>query len=95
MASNNKIRERQKGKTKVKNLSGFRKYEVSLSCGCCTEILFFKDDTSALEAMKNAGLDIDATIIDQANIVHDNIDTFYGITRLTKKELRDRRMEDK
>lgn len=95
MASNNKIRERQKGKTKVKNISGFRKYEASLSCGCCTDILLFKDDESVLCAMREAGLDSCATIVDQAGNTHNNVDTFYGLIKLTKKVLRDRRMEDK
>lgn len=49
-------------------------------CGCCTVRLRFHSLEKAQEAFKRAGLTVDATIRDDAGIVHEEVDTFYGFS---------------
>jgi hypothetical protein len=56
----------------------FRCYEVRMNCGCCTDVLKFRNDAAFEAAMRDAGLTTDATITDDAGVRHRGIDTFYG-----------------
>lgn len=56
-------------------------YRMLRNCGCCYEILFFKNDESANAAVEAAGLTVDATIVDDKGEASEDIDTFYGIER--------------
>lgn len=47
-------------------------------CGCCTTEMQFRDEESANTAFASAGLESCATITDDAGVVHNEIDTFYG-----------------
>lgn len=70
---------RQKRKKANKAL---RCYEVRMHCGCCTEVLKFRNDAALEAAMRVAGLTSRATITDDAGVTHEGIDTFYGGVRV-------------
>lgn len=60
---------------------GCFKYEVKLVCGCCYGVLFFKSDKNAENALRSAGLQVNADIPDDSGRVVEDVDTFYGIWR--------------
>lgn len=94
MATNRKILERQgKSKSKKIDLYKFQQYEAFCSCGCCKETLYFNNGESALAAMTKVGLNSVGTVVDDAGLTHTSIDTFYGLIKLTKQELKKRREE--
>lgn len=62
-------------------------YRMAALCGCCHEDLYFKNDQSAHEALKKAGLTA-TEIVDDIGIKHENVDLFYGIWRADKEEER-------
>lgn len=94
MATNNRIKERQKNRSpKTTKLYKFQQYEALNSCGCCKEVMYFTDDESAQTAMMNAGLNSVATVVDDSGMTHTQIDTFYGLIKLTQKEVKRRRDE--
>lgn len=58
---------------------------AKLGCGCCTDGLTFDTIESANGALRDAGLNSCATIVDDAGETHVDVDTFYGFS-LTEDE---------
>lgn len=54
---------------------------VTASCGCCTEELKFKSYEAATAAFERAALSSVTTIVDDAGVAHDHLDTFYGFSK--------------
>ncbi len=63
---------------------GYVLLESVYDCGCCYAKMRFKSIASAEKAFKEAGLDLSATIIDDAGDKHEGIDTFYGFCKVKK-----------
>ena len=55
-----------------------KEYEVELGCGCCSDILYFKNEENIKKAFETAGLGSNTTITDDKGNVVEGIDTFYG-----------------
>jgi hypothetical protein len=53
-------------------------YIARCGCGCCEAELFFNTEENINAAFEKAGLSSSATIVDDNNIAHEGIDTFYG-----------------
>lgn len=62
-------------------LKKFETFYAKMCCGCCTVMLRFKDEEAIGRAFMKAGLDVAATIVDDAGIVHEEVDTFYGFSK--------------
>jgi|WetSurMetagenome_2_1015567.scaffolds.fasta_scaffold452712_2 hypothetical protein len=56
------------------------KVHAKLDCGCCTTDMRFNSIESATEAFRKAGLGNGISIKDDAGVVHEGIDTFYGFS---------------
>ncbi len=57
-------------------------YTARAYCGCCTvDNIRFKSEESAAKAWAAAGLGSKQTLVDDAGVKHDGIDTFYGLTK--------------
>jgi hypothetical protein len=54
------------------------KFVAQLSCGCCFTEMSFRSKKSAETAFQKAGLNLEATIVDDKGKVHEGVDTFYG-----------------
>lgn len=55
-----------------------KKFKVTLSCGCCFEILYFLSEERINKEFQNIGLVSNTTIKDDAGRIINKIDTFYG-----------------
>lgn len=62
-------------------LKKFQTFYAKKCCGCCTTTMRFKDVEAIGRAFMKAGLDVAATIVDDAGIVHEEVDTFYGFSK--------------
>ncbi len=71
-------RERAASKNKKKYADARYAVVVKKDCGCCEDTLHFKNEASAREAFRKAGLTNSGIIVDDAGDRHDGLDTFYG-----------------
>lgn len=55
------------------------KYQMMQDCGCCYAELEFASNETAATAVNKVALMNGAVITDDAGIVHEGLDTFYGI----------------
>lgn len=61
-------------------LNKFATFYAKQCCGCCTVTMQFTDKGSIVRAFTKAGLEVAATITDDAGTVHEEVDTFYGFS---------------
>jgi len=61
---------------------GFMEFFARADCGCCdVGPMMFRSEASAVRAFSRVGLRNGGTIVDDANVVHEGVDTFYGFWR--------------
>lgn len=68
----------------IKLVDQMKEYLAQKPCGCCDEVLYFRNDEEASEAFRKVGF-THGEVVDSLGIKHESIDTFYGIQRADKK----------
>ena len=57
-----------------------KKFYAKSSCGCCVTEMCFENVDTAAKAFSKAGLNSSAIIIDDCEVKHEGVDTFYGFS---------------
>ena len=86
-------RDKRKQNKKVfqQRTKGLIVFEAQYDCGCCYATMLFKSHESASNAFVRAGLQNGATIVDDAGVKHEKIDTFYGFWTVNSKTAKEAR----
>lgn len=77
---------RQKRAQQKQRAKAMQSFFVKRSCGCCTDELKFESEANVIAAFSKAGLSSSVTIVDDAGVRHDGIDTFYGYSASEQEE---------